>query len=91
MHGVGRGLKGAPVPDDWRVHRARLAALRRHHPDQPELVATEQRLLKVKHAESYITRLLTDPPELNVEERGRLAAMLLAPPAQGGGEHVAAQ
>ena len=83
--------EGAPVPDDWRVHRARLAALRRHHPDQPELVATEQRLLKVKHAESYIARLLSDPPELDAEERGRLAAMLLTPPPKTGGEYAVAQ
>lgn len=66
------------MPDDWRVHRARLAALRRHHPDQPDIGAAEMRALKLKHAEAYIGRLLTEPPGLLDEDRERLADLLLA-------------
>jgi len=65
------------VPDEWRAHRARLAALSRHYPDHPEMYAAERRALKVKHAEDYIGRLLTEPPELMLADREHLASLLL--------------
>ena len=74
--------------DDWRSTRARLAALRRHHPDRPELVADLRYDLKVKHARDYITRLRTDAPVLERDDLERLASLLLSP--QEGGEHAAA-
>jgi len=74
--------------DDWRSTRARLAALRRHHPDRPDLVADLRYELKVKHARDYITKLRADAPALEQDDLKRLATLLLSP--QEGGEHAAA-
>lgn len=74
--------------DDWRKTRARLAALRRHHPDRPDLVADLRYELKVKHARDYIAKLRTDAPALEQDDLERLATLLLSP--QEGGEHAAA-
>lgn len=74
--------------DDWRKTRARLAALRRHHPDRPDLVADLRYELKVKHALDYITKLRADAPALEQGDLERLATLLLSP--QEGGEHAAA-
>lgn len=56
--------------------RARIAALKRHHPNRPELVENEQRRLKAVGAEEYIVRLLSTSPTLTFDQRARLAALL---------------
>jgi hypothetical protein len=74
--------------DDWRSVRARIAALKRHHPDRPDLVVDLHYELKVKHARDFITKLRADAPVLERDDLERLASLLLSP--QEGGEHVAA-
>jgi len=66
-----------------RVRRARLAALRRHHPDRPELVEGERQRFKAEAAERYVKRLVDEFPPLTSEQRARLAVLLL-----GGGDGV---
>lgn len=79
-----------PVPEqDWRKIRARLAALKRHYPDRPDLLTDLRYELKVKHARDYITRLHADAPALSQDDLEGLASLLLSP-AREGGEHVAA-
>ncbi|TDD97700.1 hypothetical protein [Actinomadura rubrisoli] len=77
-----------PEPD-WRSTRARLAALKRHHPDRPDLVADLRYELKVKHARDFIAKLRADAPALAQDDLERLASLLLSP--QEGGEHATAR
>lgn len=74
---------------DWRSVRARLAALKRHHPNCPDMLTDLRYELKVKHARDYITKLHTDDPALSPDDLEQLAALLLSP-AQEGGEHATA-
>lgn len=79
-----------PVPEnDWRSTRARLAALKRYHPDDSELLADLRRDLKLKHARSYIARLHSELPTLTADDLQELANLLLSPPLKGG-EHATA-
>jgi len=66
------------VDPELQRRQRRLAANRRWHPEQPELVADDQRALKAAAAERYIDKL-NDPPLLTLEVRARLAGMLLTP------------
>lgn len=75
--------------NDWRSIRARLAALKRHHPNRPDLLTDLRYELKVKHARDYITRLHADAPALSQADLERLASLLLSP-AREGGEHATA-
>lgn len=63
--------------EDWRVLRARIAAMRRHYPDNPDLVTIDRHTLKLRRAKAYIRRLVSEPPELSDEERAHLADLLL--------------
>lgn len=76
--------------NDWRKTRARLAALKRHHPDRPDLVVDLRYELKVKHARDYITQLRTGAPVLAGVDLEALAALLLSP-LEEGGEHATAR
>jgi hypothetical protein len=67
-------------PEEKRQHRARAAALRRHHPDRPELAADDQRTLKAARADRFVRELVDTFPPLTAEQRNRLALLL-----QGGG------
>jgi hypothetical protein len=58
-------------------HRARVGALSRHHPNEPELVKAERLLLKAAAIERYLHRQLTTEPRLTDGQRAWLAAMLL--------------
>jgi hypothetical protein len=69
------GLYTRQSPEQRR-HRARVAALSRHHPDQPELDADARRDLKVANAAQYVRQLVDSWPPLTDEQRGRLAALL---------------
>jgi hypothetical protein len=61
---------------EGRRRRARAAALRRHHPDRPELAADDQRTLKAARAERFVRELVDTFPPLTSEQRGRLALLL---------------
>jgi hypothetical protein len=66
----------APRDPDVRRARARLAAVRRHHPDQPDLDADARRDLKAANAAQYVRDLVDGWPPLTDQQRGRLAALL---------------
>ncbi len=62
----------------WQHHRARLAALRRHHGPGAD-VAEVTRDLRAARAEDYLRELVTTEPALTIHQRARLAAQLLEP------------
>jgi hypothetical protein len=73
-----------PLTEEGRRLRARAAAVTRHHPDQPELVADTRRQLKADAAERYVRQLVDHWPPLTDTQRGRLAALLAgSDPAEG--------
>jgi hypothetical protein len=57
--------------------RARVAALTRHHPDNPQLADDGRRQLKVLKAERLIRTLTRADPVLTLPQRARLARLLL--------------
>ena len=64
--------------------RARLSALKRHRtPDDPSITAARIDLREAKLAEA-IKRVVDEAPPLTVEQRSRLAVLLLAPRKVGG-------
>ncbi len=62
------------TPDE-RSARARLAAKRRHHPDDPEtsLLAAD---FKADRLAAYIQRVVDEAPQLSAEQKSRLALLL---------------
>ncbi|MDP9434941.1 MAG: hypothetical protein M3P93_07010 [Actinomycetota bacterium] len=62
------------TPDE-RSTRARLAAKRRHHPDDPETdrLAAD---FKADRLAAYIQRVVDGAPPLTAEQRDRLALLL---------------
>lgn len=60
----------------WTVHRARIAAIKRHHPDAD--VSAEVRNLRAARATDYVQQLVASAPPLSFEQRSRLAAILLS-------------
>lgn len=75
-----------PLTEEGRRLRARAAAVTRHHPDQPELVAEERRQLKADAAARYVKDLVDTWPPLTDAQRGRLAALLLGGTRNGDGD-----
>jgi hypothetical protein len=65
------------ITAEGRRRRARVAALRRHHPDDPELTADAQRTLKAEALERHVRRALTSPTPPAQADRDRLALLLL--------------
>jgi hypothetical protein len=63
-------------PKDRLHHRARAAALRRHHPDRPELAADDQLVLKADRAERIIREMVDTWPPLTPQQRSRLTLLL---------------
>jgi len=59
----------------WQHHRARLAALRRHH-GQGADTAEVERDLRAARAEQYVRQLVADEPPLTAEQRVRLVRLL---------------
>lgn len=57
-------------------HRARVAALTRHHPDNPEFVTSARRDLAAAKLEDYVRRTVDKAPPLTPEQRDRIAAAL---------------
>jgi hypothetical protein len=60
-----------------RRQRARLAALRRHHPDDPTIGMEERRDVKASAAKQYVLELVDGWPPLTDAQRSRLAVLLL--------------
>jgi hypothetical protein len=71
----------------WTADRAQVAALVKHHPDDPSIADEGRRRLKVAKARRLIRSLTSESPVLTIEQRAGLAAELLAP---GGGDADAA-
>jgi hypothetical protein len=71
----------------WTADRAQVAALIKHHPDDPSIADEGRRRLKVAKARRLIRALTSESPVLTIEQRAGLAAQLLAP---GGGDADAA-
>ena len=61
---------------DQRAERARHAALRRHHPDDPAIATESLRRLRMISAEQYLRSLISTPPTLDLSQRRELAAIL---------------
>jgi hypothetical protein len=66
-----------PLVAAERSERARLAALRKHHPDDPDAAAESGRRLRAMRAERYLRSLLTTQPALDLSQRRALADVLL--------------
>ena len=65
--------------------RGKLNALQRHRPsDDPAIAAARMDLREAKLAEEIAREAEADPP-LSIEQRSRLAVLLLRPNAGGGG------
>jgi hypothetical protein len=88
MHGgpstTSRGIRRAdigeivmPLDAEKRRQRARLAALRRHHPDDLTVGLEEHRDFKAGAAERYVQELVDSWPPLTDTQRSRLAVLLL--------------
>lgn len=61
----------------WTNERARVASLSRSRtPDDAELVAARQRL-KAARVEDYIAAVVATAPPLTIEQRDRIAALLV--------------
>jgi len=66
----------------WTHTRSRIARTKKA---DPEADVTElRRQLKAERLEEYIERVVNDAPELNDEQRRRLASVVLPTPARGG-------
>lgn len=57
-----------------------LAALKRHHPNSPELIAPAARELKVAILAEYIRKVVDAAPPLTADQRDRLAVLLRGGP-----------
>ena len=75
--------------NEGRQLRARIAALKRHHPDRVETITGLQYELKMWGARRYITRLRADAPTLAAPDLEELASLLLLTVREGG-EHATA-
>ncbi len=64
--------------------RARLAAIKRHHPDRLDLAADAKRNLAAANLEAYIKRIVAEAPPLTEDQRSRLALLLGGPVDPGG-------
>ena len=67
--------------------RARLAAIKRHHPDRLDLAADAKRNLAAANLEAHIQRIVAQAPPLTEDQRSRLALLLRGP--SGSGDAVA--
>jgi hypothetical protein len=65
-----------PIGPERRRKRARLAALERHHPDQPELIDAARAELRVATLEDHILAVVDD---LRPEQKAALAKLLRTP------------
>jgi hypothetical protein len=70
-------MTGMTLTKEARAERARLAALTRHHRDDPGAVDEAKRRLKFLHAEEYLRGVLAGPPWLGLTERRELADLLV--------------
>jgi hypothetical protein len=70
-----------PITPEGRRRRARVAAIRRHHPDRPDLAADDQRALKTDALERHIREVLAGDNPPARAQRDRLAQLLFDPDA----------
>ena len=63
------------LSDSQRAERARIAALTRHHKDDPEVIARRQ-AFKADRLAEHIRRVVDTAPPLTAEQRGQLATLL---------------
>jgi hypothetical protein len=64
------------IPARKRLHRAKLAAAVRHHPDDSNLIDSQRRELAALGLEDHVRRVVEGFPPLTAEQRDRLAALL---------------
>ena len=60
-----------------RSERARIAALARHHKDDPSVVDARRTEFKTRRLEEYVKRVMESDPPLTPEQRRRVAQLLL--------------
>jgi hypothetical protein len=72
----GRRGHSTTLDAEGRRQRARLAALRRHHPDDPSKGDQERRALRAVQLDQHVKRLVDSFPELTKQQRARLATLL---------------
>ena len=60
----------------WQHHRARIAAKRRHHGPTVD-VSDDLRAMRAAQAEEYLRELIGSPQPPDLEQRCRLARLLL--------------
>ena len=70
-----------PLTSAVTTARARVSALKRHHPNGGDVVDAAVRELRATSLEEHIKRVVDAAPPLTDDQRARLAALL-----QGGGE-----
>jgi hypothetical protein len=75
----------AALDSEGRRRRSRVANNLRHHPDRPELVEDDQRILKADALERHIRAMVDEWPPLTAEQRSRLTLLL-----HGGGRDAVA-
>jgi hypothetical protein len=59
-----------------RSERARQAAIRRHHPNDPAAADESLRRLRTLRAEAYLRELVSSAPVPDLSDRRRLARIL---------------
>jgi hypothetical protein len=65
------------MPNDWRIERARLAALTRSRPsDDPELIEARRRFRATRLAD-HVTKALAECPPMSQEQRHAVARLLI--------------
>jgi len=67
----------------WTADRAQVAALVKHHPNDPSVADEGRRRLKLAKARRLIRSLTSEAPVLTIEQRADLAVQLLGVPEGG--------
>lgn len=63
--------------DTWKTHRARIAAARRHRPDDIAFIEAEQAEMVTLRLCELISKRLDQAPALTTDQRQRIADVLL--------------
>lgn len=69
-----------PISPEGRTLRARVAALTRHHPDNPEVAAEGRRVLAIARVEARIAAAVQDAPPLPADLQRRLIELIRSVP-----------
>jgi hypothetical protein len=68
--------KPKPLTPGVTTARARVSALKRHHPEGGVVVEAAVRDLRATTLEEYIRRVVDSAPPLTDQQKGRLSALL---------------